>query len=336
MFRVEANGKKRKYPAAKVYSFKVGDNAYKVNYLPSAKAAAIVDVQQQRVAVTKQLQKTRRKFWEEFSPDEQEEHVTQHKEFLHEVTQHFSPRLRMDLTETKYFLFLSDMPRQQMAPVLRQLDAMNEELGKAFGYEPGYNIWKGKAVIVAFANRTDFVEFEAEFMNKSEVGSSVQGLCHSDSTGRVVVGCYRGNSTNYFNVLLVHETAHGYVARFRTNARIPSWLNEGISDWIAGVAVPSSKSIKTRQNNAAKRLRTIGTFGGQFLDAKAIEAWQYGAASSIVHLLVAKDPVRFKLFINGIKEGLKWQDSLRRAYNASPEGLCRLYGRSIGVPNLTP
>ena len=52
IFRLEHKGKKRKYPAAKVYSFKIDDRTYKVNYLPSAKAAAIVDVQKRRAVVS--------------------------------------------------------------------------------------------------------------------------------------------------------------------------------------------------------------------------------------------------------------------------------------------
>jgi len=335
IFQLKHEGKKRTYHAPKVYSFKVDDNKYKVNYLPSAKAAAIVDVEKRRAAATKRLKKIRRKFWKEFTPEQQTDYVKKHKEFLKKVAKHFAPRLKMQLTETEYFLFLSDMPRRSMAPVLKQLDAMNEKLGEAFGYEPGYNIWQGKAVIVAFANREHFYEFEQKIMDNADPYSA-QGLCHSDSTGRVVVGCYFGKSASYFNSLLVHETSHGYVARFRTNARPPSWLNEGIADWIAGVAVPANTEVSKRQRRSAQRLRTIGTFGGEFFDATTIDGQHYGSASSIVNLLMKKDPIRFKLFINGIKEGWTWQESLRRSYNASPEALCRLYGRSIGIPNLKP
>ena len=336
IFRLEHAGKRRKYLATKVYSLTVDGRTYKANYIPSAKAAALVDVQAERAAATRRLSKLRRKFWEEFTPEQQAAHVKKHKAFLAQVAAHFSPRLQLKLTETKYFLFLTDMPPRQIAPFLRQLDAMNERLGKAFGYPPGYNIWKGKAVVVAFSQRAQFLEFETQLMNNSDLPPSVQGLCHSDTTGRVVVGCYRGDNPSYFGAVLVHETAHGYVARYRTNARIPNWLNEGIADWIAGIAVPSTKAIVTRQKNAAKRLRVVGTFGNQFFESDRISDWQYGAASSIVNLLVAKDPVRFHLFVTGVKEGRAWKDSLRRAYNASVNDLTRLYGRSIGVPNLTP
>jgi hypothetical protein len=54
----------------------------------------------------------------------------------------------------------------------------------------------------------------------------------------------------------------------------------------------------------------------------------------MVHLL-AQRPELFKLFFNGIKEGLSWQDSLMRAYGMTPEQLTSAYGAAIGVPNLT-
>ena len=35
--------------------------------------------------------------------------------------------------------------------------------------------------------------------------------------------------------VLVHEFTHAFVARYRTNARIPRWLNEGIAEVIASI-----------------------------------------------------------------------------------------------------
>ena len=336
LFKIKVDGKRRSYTASKVYSLSVNGRPYKVNFLPNSKSAALIDVRKRRAAITKRLEKIRRKFWEPSTRQEQAEQVKKHKEFLKTVAKHFAPRLKMQLTETKYFLVLSDMPRQQIGAVLRQLDAMNEQLGQAFGFEPGFNIWKGKAVIVAFASQVHFMEFETKVLKNEDASTAYQGYCHYYTSGRVVVGCYRGNSMKEFSKVLVHETAHGYTYRFRTNVKLPSWLNEGVADWIAAVTVPASKSVSTRQRDAAKRLRTFGTLGGTFFDSTKIEIWQYGAASSIVHLLITRDPIRFKLFITGIKEGLPWERSLRRAYNASVKELCGLYGRSIGVPNLRP
>jgi hypothetical protein len=52
--------------------------------------------------------------------------------------------------------------------------------------------------------------------------------------------------------------------------------------------------------------------------------------------MLKANPEQFKLFFNGIKEGLTWQDSLQRAYGLTVEQLCQAYGQTIGIPRLTP
>ena len=280
------------------------------------------------------LSKQRRKLWRAIPSDEQQKYVDEYTELLQEVGRHFR-LLPMQLYETQYFLFFSDIPPRQVAPYLRNLDMMNEQLGKAFGFPPGHNVWRGKAVIVAFVDKVSFVEFEQEFMKNIEI-ATVQGRCHSFTNGRVIVSCYRGNDPFYFAQLLVHETAHGYVHRYKSNVRIPSWLDEGIADWIAGVAVPASQAVRRRQEKAAARVRTTGTLGGQFFESTQIEGWQYGIASSLFETLLAQGRDRFRFFFNGIKEGLDWEQSLERTYRLRPAELTRLYGRTLGIPNLTP
>ncbi|MCH2204212.1 MAG: basic secretory family protein [Fuerstiella sp.] len=109
---------------------------------------------------------------------------------------------------------------------------MNTTLGKSFGFPSGQNVWRGKAVVVAFMQENSFHAFEQQVMG-NPTSTGAQGICHTFPNGRVVVGCYRGESPSYFGVVLVHETAHGYIHRYRSTARIPSWINEGVADWVA-------------------------------------------------------------------------------------------------------
>ena len=206
---------------------------------------------------------------------------------------------------------------------------------QSFGFPPGHNVWRGKAVVAVFVTEAAFAEFERAIMD-NPASSGAQGLCHQVSDGRVVVACYRGDSPEFLGAVLVHETAHGYMHRYKSTTHIPVWLNEGIADWIAGVSVPSSPEITRRQQEAAGLLKQSGTFGKQFFEADRLERWQYGAGSAMVQQMIQANPQLFQLFFNGIKEGLTWQDSLMRAYGMTPEELARGYGRSIGVPNLSP
>ncbi len=45
---------------------------------------------------------------------------------------------------------------------------------------------------------------------------------------------------------------------------------------------------------------------------------------------------RYRDFIEGIKLGLPWEDALKKAYGLTPADLVRLYGQTIGIPDLRP
>lgn len=331
-----AAGKKvaRKIPTDQLFQLEQGETVYQVAFLPTQKFHVLIDVKKRNAAVSEKLASSGERFWDPLSAEEQLKYVNEGKELLAKAVAHF-PTLPLQLHETQYFLFLSDMPAAQVKPYIQQLDKMNEALGQSFGFAPGHNVWRGKAVVAVFVTQEAFAEFESAIMNNT-APSGVQGLCHQVSDGRVVVACYRGNSPEFLGAVLVHETAHGYMHRYKSTTHIPIWLNEGIADWIAGVAVPSSPEITRRQQEAAGLLKQSGSFGGQFFGASSLERWQYGAGSAIVQQMIQTNPQQFQLFFNGIKEGLTWQDSLLRAYGMTPEELARGYGRTIGVPNLTP
>ncbi len=45
---------------------------------------------------------------------------------------------------------------------------------------------------------------------------------------------------------------------------------------------------------------------------------------------------RYRKLIDGIKDGLTWEDALHEAYGLTPAELALAYGQSIGIPDLRP
>lgn len=321
----------RRFPTSQLFQIEIDNAIYRVNTIPSQKAAVLQDMSRHEEQVREQLRGGRNALWEKYDEDQQTQFVAEEKEFLQQVRDHFRT-LPMQLHETQYFLFLTDMPPGQVGPYLLQLDQMNEMLGTAFGFAPGENVWRGKSVVIAFVAKASFQEFEQVFMNNPDTATA-QGLCHSYSNGRVVTSCYRGDDPSFFAVVLVHETAHGYVHRYLSTAYVPSWVNEGIAEWVARAVVPRSPAFRQRQQEANAILQQAGALNG-FFAARQIEPWHYGVALPVVDLLMKENPAQFRIFFNGIKEGLPWEDSLMRAYGMTPQGLAIFYGRSIGLPML--
>ena len=227
------------------------------------------------------------------------------------------------------------MPADQIEVYVANLDRMYVELCKMFGIMKETNIWRGKCLVVAFLDKSDFHRFEVQVMEQP-ANEGAQGLCHSFGNGKVVISCYRGNNPAFFGNLLVHETTHGFLHLYRSNVNIPSWLNEGLAEWVANLVVPESNTVPNRQRQAIPRIQSTGTMGGMLESAVNIEGWQYGLASGLAQFLIDTNPQAYGGMFTLIKEGATCQEALNELYGVTPAELAAGYGRTVGVPELKP
>ena len=263
------------------------------------------------------------------------EELAKNKEYVQKVSEKYAS-LNMHLQETKYFLFLSDLPPSVAAIFTSSLDEMHERLCEAFGIADKNKVWMGKAPVIAFSRPEYFAEFEQDFFKMQVDPKTIQGLAHQSSKGDVVIGCHCGKDPYYFAGVLVHESTHGFIHRYLTSTQIPSWLNEGIADWTAMNVVVKDQGIKRKVKNAIVQMRQTGTLGADFFHAEHIANDQYGIATSMIDYLLRLNPKAFRALIEGIKLGETWETSLKKSYGVTPEQLTQQFGRTIGIPNLRP
>lgn len=271
--------------------------------------------------------------WPELTREQHQAAIELLKKFTGEIGQAF-PGMR--LYETQEFLFYSNMPEAQVAPVTKALDRMYDLMCQMYGIKPGERVWKGKCLVVAFVTKDELNRFESSFMHNTDL-AGVIGLCHPFRDGKVIISCYRGDDPLKFAHVLVHETSHGFIHRYRTAARLPSWINEGMAEWIGRALVPNSGILERKERAAVQLLRQKHSVGNMFVEKQGgIDAWQYGVASSLTDFLIRRNTPAYTRFIQGLKEGTPWAESLQASFNLKPEQLLTLYGRTIGVPDLTP
>jgi hypothetical protein len=240
--------------------------------------------------------------------------------------------------ETEHFLFTSDIPAEQVKPYVTYLDKMYDWMCELYGVPAGTRVWLGgKAPIFAFQTQEQFVAFEAKFFEVPPRDSQhMYGLCHQNTRGDVVIACFQGEDPNDFGQMLVHETSHGFIHRYKTKARLPSWVNEGMAELIGAEMVPKSTAVKNKEQAALAILKQRQSLGGDFFTAEPIHDWQYGVASSLNRFLLKTNQQSYVRFIEGLKEGLKWPAALQQAYGGTPEQLVAQYGQSVGVSDLRP
>ncbi len=244
------------------------------------------------------------------------------------------------LYETNHFLFVSNIPPQQVGPYVTSLDRMYAWMGKLYGVPLTHKVWLGgKAPIFAFLDHAEFDAFEDRYFPEARKSlqslGNVYGLSHLQVNGDVIISCFRGNDPNDFGQMLVHETSHGFIHRYKTKARLPNWVDEGMADLIGAEMVPASNAVRNRELRAYQQLAQQGSLGGM-LTAERIEAWQYGVASSLNRFLLQSDRAKYVAFIEAMKEGQKWDEALKTAYKSTPEQLLAAYSRSLKLPNLQP
>ena len=275
------------------------------------------------------------KIWPWLTDEEQAQWLTTHREFVESVQEQY-PNLGLRISETDYYILVTDLDARSTRQYLDYLDNMYEQMSRAFGVPVGRNVWCGKCVVAAFQNQADYMRFEAEVMNnpRDDLHTS-GGLCHAATSGRVIIAVWKGAGEDNFAHKLVHETSHGFVWRYLSSVPLPSWLNEGMADWIAEYIVKTPGLLTKRQQRAALAAQQSGTLGGMF-QMERLSREYFGAGSAVVDILLKLDSEKFRQFFDGIKSGLEAEEALNQAFGMTFEQLARLYGRTIGMPELKP
>jgi hypothetical protein len=297
--------------------------------------------------------------WPPLTEEQRAARVAELKKFAEEAGRKLNKELR--LYETKYFLFYSDLPVQEAQNWAGLLDRMYVRLAELFGVERETaaaisaagagtrgaagprnaagtrggrgdyaNVWEGKALVFVFQSADDYRRFQ-QVVHKTDAGGSA-GMCHCFGDGRVHIAFFRQGEELTFAHVLVHESVHGFIHRFRTPATVPSWANEGLAEVIASELVPRAGRANLRRRRAQDELRSRGELGGM-LDAKHIEPWQYPVAETLCAYMIEQNKRRYVDFVIGIKEGLTWEQSLEQRYKAPRERLVRAFRESLELKN---
>ena len=279
------------------------------------------------------IRKTGARKWEPLQTKDHDDAIAEHKEFI-DIFKDDYPNMKQ--YETSHFLFVSNIAPNHLAPYLKQLDAMHELMMQMYGIPDDVRVWKGKALILAFVAREQFIHFEQKHLNQPPpVGA--YGICHSGADGQVIVACFRGRDPADFGQMLVHETSHGFMHRYKTATRVPSWLNEGLADHLGATIVPASLDVPRRQQRALERLAMTRSLGGILgANKRNIRSDQYGLSSLLVGFLIRSGEQQFADLIDNLKAGLDFHESLLASYEKTPDEFVRAFGLSIGMPDLKP
>ena len=332
-FKLSDGKKSTRVVATKIVEMHLDGNNLDVAY-DKKNRCLIQDLEKraERIAYEKEtnsrLRPQRHRLWKHLTVEQEDKFLDKQAKFIEDARKKLSG-ISFRKVETEYFSFVTDLSPAEADGYIVYLDAMYAELCKAFGLPTEKNIWAGKCIVFAFRDKQTYLAFEAEVMKVSPASiDGTQGLCHQNSDGTVIFAGYKGTN-NFFGHVLVHETSHGFVHRYLSSARAPSWLNEGMADWLADKVV-GGKKIRDRQRGAARNVKQKKDWG-DVLNIPRITGEQYGICSVLVEILVARDKGkgRFKEYIDAIKEGQSAQEALKEHFGITYAELKGIYGQTI-------
>jgi hypothetical protein len=270
--------------------------------------------------------------WGKQTPQEMAKAIEEHKKFAEETRQRINPKLA--LYETEFFLFYSDLAPNEARNWAGLLDRMYGRLALLFGVPKGENLWRGKALVFVFAGDQDYFMFQMKMHDKT-MATGTAGMCHTYGNGDVHIAFYRQPNELDFAHVLVHESVHGFLHRYRSPIDIPSWINEGLAEVIASELVPRPGLTQSGTAQARQDLQTRRDLDKMF-EAEHIVAWQYSVSRTLSEFMISQNRKGYVDFINGIKDGSNWEDALTQKYGVSLDQLVRAYGNFMGVPGLKP
>ena len=272
--------------------------------------------------------------WGRLTAEQAAEAVEQLKEFAREAQEKIGHR-GLQSFETDYFLFVTDLEPREARLWNGVLDRMHNDLLNMFALPRGTNVWHGKALVFVFRSKQDFARYEAEVEKNPMDLSHVGGLCHQH--GPVVrISFYRQGDDARFAHVLVHEASHGFIHRYRSEHRLPSWVNEGLAEWIA-YRIPRPRRPDSREIDALKtRLRELGHTEGLFDKSSIDLGWHYELAYTLTDFMISQNRRGYVAFINAMKTGKPWRSALEEDYGAPLERLVTAYGAAMGVGPLRP
>ena len=125
---------------------------------------------------------------------------------------------------------------------------------------------------------------------------------------------------------LTHEFTHAFVNRYRSNARVPRWMNEGLAEVIAQSVFPRPEARMHARNMASRTDAHIETI---FDDEQMPGGQYYPVMQTMVEMLIAKDTPRFIRMFNAIKDGTKAQQALKDFYGVDNAGLLQAWKEFI-------
>jgi len=234
--------------------------------------------------------------------------------------------LEIDPVESEYFILFSDAPRKAAARWAVHLDRRYRNLIEVFAVQQERNFFWGKAVVFVWEEQDRFRLVEASSFNHL-VTLERRAITHYEGP-KTFINARRGTDEILLEAALAREMVHAFLHRYQTPRRLPPWANEGLAALVAQQVFDESPMHEGSREPALRLLR-----GGYPVHEVAGYTWEGGennrwpgprdegpgVGQLMVEFLINTDHARFIEWVNAVKAGEDWRESLQHLFNVTVE-----------------
>jgi len=262
--------------------------------------------------------------WPELSEAEQAEATEELREFAEPFVRRIAPG-EWKTAETDYFLLYTDLDRDEALYWARLLDRMYDRMRSVFRVEKGVNVFKGRCLITIWSTRRRFAEWSQQAEQLSIASrTGIAGYCRGFPDGRTHVTFFRQPDRMEFALLMVHEASHAFTHRYRTGRHIPSWVNEGLAEYVSHYLVDAPQWAAGRHRGSREGYQANSGLSTLFV-AEPIDWFQYGQAWEFTRMMVAENVDGYRAFFNALKDGADIHTAFEDHYGAPLDRLVKHY-----------
>ena len=225
--------------------------------------------------------------------------------------------------ETAHFLIYTDWDVAEHGFLKEQCEGAYRVLARQFHQPENTSVFVGKLPIYMFSSQKAFARFAHEF-DDFTAPPTVLGYFLSSSTEQghmamwkpgVGTGIGEGGSRDLamrnWGRTLVHEFAHAFIHRYKSNAQIPRWLNEGTAEMISEAALPTNNYRGHAREAAQERADVMPLFD----DSNMPGGYYYPVMMTLAECLQKQDSRKFLALFDEIKAGTEPEKALKKIYD---------------------
>jgi len=210
---------------------------------------------------------------------------------------------------------------------------MYELLCKQFAIKPDETVWVDKLPIFAFSTKAQYGAY-CNAIGKGDAGNKTAGFMSTSGIAghAYIAACcsfQKQSATgefkdawdpSWFGEIMVHESTHAFMSRYLTTRHLPTWVNEGIAEYMAGTLIKNSEA--DRRSQRAIQAFLAGTYNPmQVFDDVKTGGNDYGMVHALTSYMIQKDANAYRSFIQLLKRGATDEEALKLAYKTDRTAL---------------